>query len=91
MSETRLDRLEDEIRASLARLEPMIIRIDERLQHVADAAAVARIEALLPHLATKAEVAVLPSRTEMWVIMGVMMGGFAVILTALTFLQHWLK
>jgi hypothetical protein len=50
-TEDRLGRLE----AVLARLEPMIVRIDERVQHVADAAAVARIEATLPYLATKAE------------------------------------
>jgi hypothetical protein len=50
-TEDRLGRLE----AVLARLEPLIVRIDERLQHVADAAAVARIEAMFPHLATKAE------------------------------------
>jgi hypothetical protein len=50
-TEDRLDRLE----AVLARLEPMIVRIDERLQHVADAAAVTRIEAQMPYLATKAE------------------------------------
>jgi hypothetical protein len=30
----------------------MIVRIDERLRHVADAAAVARLEATLPQLAT---------------------------------------
>lgn len=44
MSEARIDRLEDDIReikGTLARLEPMIIRID----------------ATLPHLATKAELA----------------------------------
>jgi hypothetical protein len=44
MSEARVDRLEEdmrEIRATLARLEPMISRID----------------AVLPHLATKAELA----------------------------------
>jgi hypothetical protein len=78
MSEARTDRLEDDVRdikAALVRLEPMIISIN----------------ATLPHLATKAEVAVLPSRTEMWVMMGAMTGSFAVILTALTFLQHWLK
>jgi hypothetical protein len=50
-TEDRLARLE----AILARLEPVIVRIDERLQHVADAAAVARIEATLPYVATKGE------------------------------------
>jgi hypothetical protein len=50
-TEDRLARLE----AVLARLEPVIVRIDERMQHVADAAAVARIEAQIPYLATKAE------------------------------------
>jgi hypothetical protein len=60
---------------TLARLEPTIIVIN----------------ATLPHLATKAEVAALPTRPEMWGMMGAMTGAFAVILTAVTFLQHWLK
>jgi hypothetical protein len=101
MSEARsIDRIDEdvrEIKATLARLEPMIIRIDERLNST------------LPHLATKAElttglselraeigevkvaVASMPSRTEIWGMLGAMTGAFAVILTALTFLQHWLK
>jgi hypothetical protein len=78
--EDRLDRLEGDvhdIKGMLARLEPMIIRIDERLQHVASQAAVAAIKATLTHLATKAEmttgfatlgnaVAGKPTRAEMW-------------------------
>lgn len=46
ISEHRLDRLEQDVssvKATLGRLEPMIIRMDERLN------------ATLPHLATKAE------------------------------------
>jgi hypothetical protein len=53
----RLDHLErdvGEIRATLARLEPLIIRIDERLT------------AELPHLATKAELEKKPGRGELW-------------------------
>jgi hypothetical protein len=50
-TEGRLDRLEE----TLARLEPMLVRVDERLQYVASAVAVARIEAQFPHLATKAD------------------------------------
>ncbi|HEY2619460.1 MAG TPA: hypothetical protein VGI78_19120 [Acetobacteraceae bacterium] len=47
-TELRLDRLEADVRdmrVTLGRLEPLIIRIDERLN------------ATLPHLATKAELA----------------------------------
>jgi hypothetical protein len=116
MSDIRTNRLEEDVREISGRLravEQTVIRIEERLQHVASEAVVGRIEAtlnaMLPHLATRAElttglsglrteigevkvaVAGMPTRTEMWVILGIMMGGFAVILTALTFLQHWLK
>jgi hypothetical protein len=86
MSEARIDRLEDEIRASLARLEPMITRI----------------EATLPHLATKAELADLrtelltalgdkPGRLYMWGVVAGMTGAYTAALAAavlaLTILQ----
>ena len=70
----RVETLENdmrEVKATLGRLEPMIIRIDEQLRST------------LPHLATKAEVADLrtevragladkPSKTYMWGVVGVM-------------------
>ena len=94
MSEARVDRLdrleEDvrEIKATLVRLEPLIIRIDERVH----------IE--LPHLATKAElttgladlrdeigklrveVADKPGRGYLWGVMGAMVGAQAIALAA---------
>lgn len=103
MSEARAPRLDDDIAA----IRTTLARIEERLQHVAtdvevatitaalpylaSDAKVAAIETTLPFLATKAEIAKLPTRGEMWTMMAAMTGGFAVILTALTFLQHWLK
>jgi hypothetical protein len=91
MSETRTDRLEEDVRdikAAIVRLEPMINRID----------------AVLPHLATKEELADLrgevrtgfadlrgemrtalaskPSHAYLWGVMGAMVGGQAVILAA---------
>ena len=93
MSEARIDRLdrleEDvrEIKATLVRLEPLIIRIDER------------VHSELPHLATKAEltigladlrdeigklrveVADKPGR-YLWGVMGAMVGAQAVALAA---------
>jgi hypothetical protein len=68
-TEDRLGRLEQdvgEIKATLARLEPMIIRID----------------ATLPHLATKAELAEKPSRAYLWGVMAAMVGAQAVALGA---------
>jgi len=78
--EGRLDRLEEdvrEIKATLVRLEPMINRID----------------ATLPFLATKVELANLrtevltelarkPTQLYLWGVMGAMVGGQAVILAA---------
>jgi hypothetical protein len=72
-TEARLDRLEEdvrEIKATLRRLEPLIIRIDERLQTE------------LPHLATKAELAEKPSRAYLWGVMAAMVGAQAVALAA---------
>jgi hypothetical protein len=63
-AEIRLDHLEEdmrEIKATLARLEPMIIRIDERLTST------------LPHLATKAELADKPGKTYLATAIGVLL------------------
>ena len=68
-TEDRLGRLETdvaEIKTTLARLEPMIVRID----------------ATLPYLATKAELADKPSRGYLWGVMAAMVGAQAVALAA---------
>ena len=63
-TELRLDHLEEdtrEIKATLARLEPMIIRID----------------ATLPHLATKAELADKPGKVYLATAIGVLLAAYA--------------
>jgi hypothetical protein len=76
-------------------IRTILARIEERLNHVASDVAVVAIEstltATLPHLATKADIAARPTRTEMWTMTATMTGSFALILTGLTFLQHWLR
>jgi hypothetical protein len=60
----RLDHLEEDVRdikATLARLEPMIIRID----------------ATLPHLATKEELADKPGKTYLATAIGVLLVAYA--------------
>jgi hypothetical protein len=67
-SEIRLDRLEQDVRdikVVLERLEPMIIRIDERLTST------------LPHLATKAELADKPGKTYLATAIGVLLVAYA--------------
>jgi hypothetical protein len=76
----RIDRLEEDIRdirATLARLEPPIIRIDERLT------------AELPHLATKAELEKKPGRGELWGAIAAMVGAQAVIAAVLAVILTW--
>jgi hypothetical protein len=61
--EARVARLEEDMRdvkAILGRLEPMLIRVDEKLT------------ATLPTLATKAELADKPGKAYLWTIMGVL-------------------
>jgi hypothetical protein len=63
-TEIRLDHLEEdmrEIKATLARLEPMIIRID----------------AQIPHLATKAELAEKPGKVYLATAIGVLLVAYA--------------
>jgi hypothetical protein len=106
-TEDRLSRLEEDIRdikAMLAQLMPMVVRIDATLPHLATKAEVTtvlsdlRIEMNTGLTELRTEIGTLgnaiahkPSRGEMWAMMGAMTGAFAVILTALTFLQFWLK
>ena len=80
MSEARTDRLEEDvrdIRATLARLEPLIIRIDERLTTE------------LPRLATKAELEKKPGRGELWGAIAAMVGAQAVIAAVLAVILTW--
>jgi len=90
-AEDRLDRLERDvvdIKATLARLEPLIVRIDERLNTE------------LPHLATKAELAALdgklstaladkPNRAELWGAIAAMVGAQALIAAVLAAILAW--
>jgi len=83
--EARVARLEQdmqEVKAVLGRIEPLIIRID----------------ATMPHLATKAELAVLgsdlraeladkPSKTYMWGVLGVLILAYAAGLAALAVIR----
>ncbi len=87
--ETRVSRLEEEqrdMRGSLARLELAAARIE------------AMLAATLPHLATKAELAELrmelaekPSKTYLWLVLGVLMsavlGSFGAGLAAISILH----
>ena len=83
--EARVGRLEEdmsEVKATLRRLEPMIVRID----------------AIVPHLATKAELEALrgemragfadkPSRGYLWGILGALIAAYACGLAALAILK----
>jgi hypothetical protein len=68
LSEVRTQHLEDDVRqvkAVLDRLEPLIVRIDERLNST------------LPHLATKAELAEKPGKAYLWMVLGVLLVAYA--------------
>jgi len=76
--EARVARLEEdmrEVKGILARLEPMIIRID------------AVVSATLPTLATKAELAEKPSKTYMWGILVVLIAAYAAGLAAIAVIR----
>jgi hypothetical protein len=64
-----------DVKASVARLEATTVRIESMLA------------ATLPHLATKAEIAVLPTKTYMWGILGVPLTAYACGLAALAVLK----
>lgn len=79
--EARLDRLEEdvrEIKTRLARVEEVVIRIDERLNTI------------LPTLATKAELAEKPSRLYMWGVMAALTGAYTAALAAIGVLLTYL-
>lgn len=76
--EQRLSRVENEVRDvkdTLAELKAMVGRIDERLN------------ATLPHLATKADLAEKPGKLYMWGILGVLLTAYACGLAALAVLK----
>ena len=83
MSEARIGRLEEdmhEIRASLARLEPMLAGINASLPHLATKAELSDLRTeLLTQLADK------PSRGYLWGVMAAMVGAQAVALAAAAF------
>jgi len=73
LHDLRLDPLEEdmrEIRAVLARLEPVIVNIN----------------AQQPHLATKAEIAKLPTRGYLWGVIAAMVGAYTAALAAVAVL-----
>jgi hypothetical protein len=79
----------------LRRLEPTLVRVEQRLGRLEDRIVnhgerLVRIEATLPHLATAAELARRPARTELWAMLAVMLSLFAVVLGALPYVwKHW--
>jgi hypothetical protein len=86
-TEDRLGRLEadvHEIKTTLARLEPMIIRIDERLN-----TELPHLRTELSHLATKAELEKKPGRGELWGAIAAMVGAQAVIAAVLAVILTW--
>jgi hypothetical protein len=83
MSEARIDRLEDEIKATLARLEPMIIHIDATLPHLATKAELTTgLADLKADLTTgladlKVELANKPSRGYLWMVFSALIVAYA--------------
>jgi glycerol kinase len=85
LMEARVSRLEEEMReekAARARLEAAVLRVETILTTV------------LPHLATKADIAELraelaekPSKTYMWGVLGVLLAAYACGLAALAVLK----
>jgi hypothetical protein len=87
-----------EVKAVLARLEPMIVRMDATIAAVLPHLATKAELAILPHLATKAEVsdlrselraglAAVPTKTYMWGILGVLVTAYAAGLAALAVIR----
>ena len=84
--QARVARLGDdmrEVKAVLARIEPMIIRIDATIPHLATKAELADLGgSLLAELAEK------PSKTYMWGILGVLITAYAAGLAAMAVIHH---
>ncbi len=76
--EPRVAHLEEDMRdvkATLARLEPMIVRID------------ATLTATLPHLATRAELADKPGKAYLWGVLAVLIAAYGAGLAGLAVLR----
>ena len=80
-----------EVRATLGRLEPLIVRIDATLPHLATKAELAelivRIDATLPQLATKADLAEKPGKLYLWGVLAALIAAYAAGLAALAILR----
>ena len=84
-TEARLDRLEEdvaEIKMTLRDLVPIIHRIDERLN-----AELPHLRTEMSHLATKAEVAKLPTRAYLWGVLAAIFAAQAVAIGAAALLM----
>ena len=76
--DARVGRLEGdmrELKATLGRLEPLIVRLDEQ------------IRATLPHLATKADLADKPGKAYLWAILAALVAAYAAGLAGLAILK----
>jgi len=83
--ETRISRIEEDIRdirAILGRLEPMIIRIDAQLAHLATKAELADLRAEL-----RADLAEKPSRVYLWGVLAALLAAYGCGLAALAILR----
>jgi len=83
--EARVARLEQdmhEVKAVLTRIEPLIIRIDATMPHLATKAALAELGSEL-----RAELAEKPSKTYMWGVLGVLIMAYAAGLAALAVIR----
>ena len=95
--EARVGRLEQDvgdIKATLGRLEPMIVRIDAQLPYLATKAEFAQLRTEMAHLATKEEVANVradlaekPSRAYLWGILAVLLAAYGCGLAAIAVLR----
>jgi hypothetical protein len=103
MSDSRIDRLDEdvrEIKATLARLEPLIIRIDATMPHLATKAelttglsevraelASVRAESANGLSALALAIADMPSKSYMWLVFGTLIVAYAAGLAALAILH----
>lgn len=79
--EFRVARLEDEMRE----VKGSLVRVETGLGELR--AGMARIEATLPHLATKADLAEKPSKAYLWGVLAVLLTAYASGLAALAVLK----
>lgn len=79
----RLEEEMREVRAALARIELSVARIEAILPHLATKAELA----VLPYLATKAELAEKPGKAYLWGVLAVLLTAYAPGLAALAILK----